>query len=108
MSRDTKQDVNPALAAGLEPLAQEAEVRWSGPSLTGSGTFVPYLTGRLEPGAEAAATLPSHAADLHLACGCMIGFPEAVEIFEATPGIRAPLRFSPARSDAGIRRRSAS
>jgi RNA polymerase sigma-70 factor (ECF subfamily) len=87
MLTETKRDVDPVLAAELEPLAQDAEARWSGSFVIEPRTFVAYLTTRLDPGAEAAARLRSHAADLYLACGCLLGIPEAVKIFDATLGI---------------------
>jgi RNA polymerase sigma-70 factor (ECF subfamily) len=83
MPRETKQDVHPGLPAELELLVREAEARWSGSFLVEPRTFVAYLTARLDPGAEAAARLPSHVADLYLACGCTLRIPEAVKIFEA-------------------------
>jgi len=86
MLRKTKQDVDPVLAAEMELLAQEAEALWAGSFLIEPRTFFAYLTARLEPDADAAAKLRSNAADLYLACGCMLGIPEAVKIFEVTLG----------------------
>src|SRR5262245_44089412 len=87
MPRETKPHVHPGLAAELELVAQEAEARWSSAFVVERRAFVAYLTDRLDAGAEAAARLRSHAADLYLACGCMLGIPEAVRIFEATLGL---------------------
>lgn len=96
MPTETKHEIPPGLPAAQDPdplqrelelLAQDAEARWSGSFLVEPRTFVAYLTARLDPGAEAAARLRSHAADLYLACGCTLRIPEAVKIFEAMLGI---------------------
>jgi RNA polymerase sigma-70 factor (ECF subfamily) len=87
MPGETKQEVHPGPPAELELLVQEAEARWSGSFAVEPLAFVAYLTARLDPGADAAARLRSHAADLYLACGCTLRIPEAVKIFEAMLGI---------------------
>lgn len=94
MPRETKQGADPGLPAELELLAQDAEARWSSAFVIERRAFVAYLTARLDPEAGAAARLRSHAADLYLACGCMLGIPEAVRTFEATigPEVAAALR----------------
>jgi RNA polymerase sigma-70 factor, ECF subfamily len=90
MVRETNRDIDPVLAAELELLAQEAEVRWFGSFVVEPGVFVAYLTARLAPRAQDAAAARSNAADLYLACGCTLGIPEAVRIFEATLRAEAP------------------
>jgi RNA polymerase sigma-70 factor, ECF subfamily len=82
---ETDHGVDAAPAAELELLAHEAQIRWSGSFLVEPRTFVGYLTARVPPGAHDAAT-QCHAADLYLACGCTLGIPEAVRIFEAMLG----------------------
>jgi RNA polymerase sigma-70 factor (ECF subfamily) len=84
MPREANRGVDPMLAAELELLAQEAEARWFGSFLVEPRAFVAYLTARLAPSAQDAARARSHAADLYLACGCVLGIPQAVRIFEAT------------------------
>jgi RNA polymerase sigma-70 factor, ECF subfamily len=94
MPMDTNRGVDPVLAAELALLAHEAEARWSGSFVVEPRAFVAYLTARLELGAQDAERVRSNAADLYLACGCTLGIPEAVRIFEATLGteIAAALR----------------
>jgi RNA polymerase sigma-70 factor (ECF subfamily) len=84
--RERNRGVDPVLAAELELLAQEAGARWSGSFLVEPRAFVAYLTARLVSGAGDAGGMRSNAADLYLACGCTLGIPEAVRIFEATLG----------------------
>lgn len=79
MHRKTDRGVDPELAM----LAQEAEARWSGSFLVDPRAFVAYLAARLAPDEQDAEAMRSHAADLYLACGCTLGIPEAVRIFEA-------------------------
>jgi RNA polymerase sigma-70 factor (ECF subfamily) len=86
MPSKTNRGADPAPAAELELLAQEAAARWSGAFLVEPHTFAAYLTARAAPGAQAAAGAQCHAADLYLACGCTLGIPEAVRIFEAMLG----------------------
>jgi RNA polymerase sigma-70 factor (ECF subfamily) len=74
------------LTAGLELLAQEAEARWSGSFRVEPRAFVAYLTARVAPGVHDAERMQSHAVDLYLACGCTLGIPEAVRLFEAMLG----------------------
>ena len=76
--------------AELEQLAAEAAARWSGSFLVEPRTFAAYLTARVAPGAHDAARTRCHAADLYLACGCALGIPEAVRIFEAMLGAEIP------------------
>lgn len=83
-TRDTNRGLDPLLAAELELLAQDAEARWSSSFLVEPRAFVAYLAARLGPGEHDAEAMRSHAADLYLACGCMLGIPEAVRIFETT------------------------
>jgi RNA polymerase sigma-70 factor, ECF subfamily len=83
MQSDTGRSVDPVLTAELELLAQEAEARWSSSFLVEPRAFVAYLAARLGPGDHGPETMRSHAADLYLACGCMLGIPEAVRTFEA-------------------------
>lgn len=94
MATEASRRVDPVLAAELELMAQEAEARWSGSFLVEPRAFVAYLTARLAPGARDAAGMRSNAADLYLACGCTLGIPQAVRMFEATVGteIAAALR----------------
>lgn len=84
MPSETNRGIDPVPSAELELLAQEAEARWSGSFLVERRAFVAYLTARVVPGAQDAEATRSHAADLYLACGCTLGIPEAVRIFEAT------------------------
>jgi RNA polymerase sigma-70 factor (ECF subfamily) len=93
-SRETNDGVDPALANELELLAQEAEAQWSSSFLIEPRAFVAYLTARLAPGAQDVEAMRGHAADLYLACGCALGIPEAVRIFEASlaTNIAAALR----------------
>jgi RNA polymerase sigma-70 factor, ECF subfamily len=102
MPRETPPGVDPVPAAELELLAQEAEARWSGAFLVERGAFVAYLITRLAQGAQDAEGARSHAADLYLACGCTLGIPEAVRIFEATlrTEISAALRHMHLQSSA--------
>lgn len=81
---DTDRGIDPSLAAELELLAQEAEARWSSSFLIERRAFVAYLAARLEPGEDDAAAVRGHVADLYLACGCVLGFPAAVRVFETT------------------------
>lgn len=83
-TRDTNRGIAPSLAAELALLAQESETRWSSSFLVEPCAFVAYLAARLGPGEHDAEAMRSHAADLYLACGCMLGIPEAVRIFETT------------------------
>jgi RNA polymerase sigma-70 factor (ECF subfamily) len=76
--------IDPALAAELEVLAQEAQARWSSSFLVEPCAFVAYLAARLGADEHDAEAMRSHAADLYLACGCVLGIPEAVRSFEAT------------------------
>jgi RNA polymerase sigma-70 factor, ECF subfamily len=82
----TNRGTAPVLTAELERLAQEAETRWSGSFLVEPRAFIAYLAARLAPGAQDADGMRSNAADLYLACGCALGIPQAVRIFEATLG----------------------
>jgi RNA polymerase sigma-70 factor (ECF subfamily) len=84
MQSDTDRSVDPVVTAELELLAQEAEARWSSSFLVEPRAFVAYLAARLGPGEHDAEAMQGHAADLYLACGCTLGIPEAVRIFEAT------------------------
>ena len=83
MHGTTDRGVDPALAAELALLAQDAEARWSGSFLVEPCAFVAYLAARVAPDEHDAEAMRSHAADLYLACGCVLGIPEAVRIFEA-------------------------
>jgi RNA polymerase sigma-70 factor (ECF subfamily) len=82
--RDANRGVEPALTTELEPLAQAAEARWSSSFVVEQRAFVAYLAARLGAEEHGLETLRSHAADLYLACGCVLGIPQAVRIFEAT------------------------
>lgn len=84
MPGESSRGVARVAAAELELLAQEAEARWSGAFQVERRAFVAYVTARLAPDAQDEARMRSHVADLYLACGCTLGIPEAVEIFEAT------------------------
>jgi RNA polymerase sigma-70 factor (ECF subfamily) len=81
---DTDRGIDPSLVAELELVAQDAEARWSSSFLVDRRAFIAYLAARLGPGEHAAEAMRSHAEDLYLACGCMLGIPEAVRIFDAT------------------------
>lgn len=83
---ETYRGQDPVLMAGLELLAEEAEARWSGSFVVEPRTFVAYLAARVEPGGHDAERMHGHAADLYLACGCTLGIPEAVRLFEAVLG----------------------
>ena len=83
---ETYRGQDPEVTAGLELLAQEAAARWSGSFLLEPSAFVAYLTARVAPGGQDEERLRSHAADLYLACGCALGVPEAVRLFEALLG----------------------
>jgi RNA polymerase sigma-70 factor (ECF subfamily) len=83
MTSETNRSVDPVLASELELLAHEAEARWSGAFLVEPRTFAGYLAARAAPAAHDAARTQCHAADLYLACGCALGIPDAVRIFEA-------------------------
>lgn len=74
------------LTAGLELLAQEAEARWSGSFRVEPCAFVAYLAARVAPSVHDAERMQGHAGDLYLACGCTLGIPEAVRLFEAVLG----------------------
>lgn len=84
MHGETSPGVDPALTRELELLAQEAEAHWSGSFLIEPRVFVAYLSARLASSVQDVAAGRNHAADLYLACGCALGIPEAVQIFEAT------------------------
>jgi RNA polymerase sigma-70 factor (ECF subfamily) len=86
MARETNHGVDPVLAAELALVAKEADTRWSASFLIEPRAFVAYLTARVAPGAQDASEIRSHVADLYLACGCTLGIPEAVRIFEAMLG----------------------
>src|SRR5262245_27480014 len=86
MPSEMEPGVDAAPAAELELLAHEAQVLWAGSFLVELRTFVGYLSARVAPGAHDAASAQCHAADLYLACGCTLGIPEAVRIFEAMLG----------------------
>lgn len=77
--------------AGLELLAQEAEARWSGSFHVEARAFLEYLSARVAPNAHDAERMRSHAADLYLACGCTLGIPAAVRLFEAMLGTEMPV-----------------
>jgi RNA polymerase sigma-70 factor, ECF subfamily len=70
--------------AGLDLLVLEAEARWAGSFHVERRAFVAYLSARLAPDAQDAEGVRSNAADLYLACGCTLGIPEALRIFETT------------------------
>ncbi len=86
---ETYRGQDPALAAGLELLAREAEARWSGSFLVEPRAFIAYLNARVEPDGHDAERMQGHVADLYLACGCTLGIPEAVRLFEAMLGAEA-------------------
>ncbi len=74
---------SPDLLPDLELLAHAAEVRWSGAFFVEPRVFAAYAAARISPGAKGAAEAQLHAADLYLACGCSLGMPGAVAVFEA-------------------------
>jgi RNA polymerase sigma-70 factor (ECF subfamily) len=74
---------DPVMTAGLELLAQQAEARWFGSFFVEPRAFVAYLAARVAPSMDDAGRMQSHGADLYLACGCALGIPEAVRLFEA-------------------------
>jgi RNA polymerase sigma-70 factor (ECF subfamily) len=71
------------LAPDLEQLAPAAEARWSSAFFVEPQVFAAYAAARLSPGARGAAEAQHHGADLYLACGCTLGMPGAVAVFEA-------------------------
>lgn len=66
-----------------EPVARAAASRGSETFVIEPQVFADYAAARLSPGARGAAQAEHHGADLYLACGCALGLPGAVAMFEA-------------------------
>ena len=73
-----------ALQTAVADALANARARW--PRLRiDDEVFLPYLQARL-PGDDAAAVGSVHVEDLYVACGCVLGDPEAVACFDASHG----------------------
>jgi len=62
----------------LTPLVCTAEARWAGTFRIAPPVFAAYAAARLAPGADAQV----HGEELYLACGCALGVPAAIAVFE--------------------------